>query len=64
MVNKVKQSKLETIDLEKFAEGIIIKELDIKDFLSILKILKEKEFRDKMDNLDWSQFDGAYLTVY
>jgi len=64
IVNKVKQSKLETIDLEKFAEGIIIKELDIKDFLFHEMILKEKEFRDKMDNLDWSQFDGAYLTVY
>jgi len=64
IVNKIKQSKLETVDLEKFAEGIIIKELDLKDFLFHEMILKEKEFREKMNDLDWSQFDGAYLTVY
>lgn len=64
IVNKIKQSKLETVDLEKFAEGIIIKELDLKDFLFHEMILKEKEFREKMNAFDWSQFEGAYLTVY
>lgn len=64
IVNKVKQSKLETVDLEKFVEGIIIKELDLKDFLFHEMILKEKDFREKMSAFDWSQFDGAYLTVY
>ena len=64
IVNKVKQSKLETVDLEKFADGITIKELDLKDFLFHEMILKEKEFRKKMNDLEWSQFDGAYLTVY
>ena len=46
IVNKVKQSKLETIDLEKFAEGITIKELNLKNFLFHEMILKEKEFRE------------------
>lgn len=64
IVNKVKQSKLETVDLEKFAQGIIIKELDLKDFLFHEMILKEKEFREQMNDFDWSKFDGAYLTVY
>ena len=64
IVNKIKQSKLETIDLEKFAEGITIKELDLKDFLFHEMILKEKEFREKLNNLDWAKFDGAYLAVY
>jgi hypothetical protein len=64
IVNKVKQSKLETVDLEKFAEGITIKELDLKDFLFKELILKEKEFRQKMEDFEWSEFDGAYLTVY
>lgn len=64
IVNKVKQSKLETIDLEKFAEGITIRELDLKDFLFKELILKEKEFRIKMDAFDWSEFEGTYLTVY
>ena len=64
IVNKVKQSKLETVDLEKFAEGITIKELDLKDFLFKELILKEKEFRQKMGDFEWSEFDGTYLTVY
>ena len=64
IVNKVKQSKLETIDLEKVAEGITIKELDLKDFLFHEIILKEKEFREKLNALDWSEYEGAYLTVY
>lgn len=64
IVNKVKQSKLETIDLEKFAQGIIIKELDLKDFLFHEMILKEKEFREKMNDHDWAQYDGSYLNVY
>ena len=64
IVNKVKQSKLETVDLEKFAEGITIKELDLKDFLFKELILKEKEFRQKMGDFEWSEFDGTYFTVY
>jgi len=64
IVNKVKQSKLETVDLEKFAEGITIHELDLKDFLFKELILKEKDFREMMDQHDWPAYDGAYLTVY
>jgi len=64
IVNKVKQSKLETVDLEKFAEGITIRELNLKDFLFKELILKEKEFREKMDAFDWSDFDDTYLTVF
>lgn len=64
IVNKVKQSKLETVDLEKFAQGIVIKELDLKDFLFKEMILKEKEFREKMKEHDWTAYDDAYLAVY
>lgn len=64
IVNKIKQSKLETVDLEKFAEGIVIKELDLKDYLFHEMILREKEFRENLYQHDWSQYEGAYLTVY
>lgn len=64
IVNKVKESKLETVDLEKFAEGIVIKELDLKDYLFKEMILKEKEYREKLDNHDWSQYEGSYLAVH
>jgi hypothetical protein len=64
IVNKVKQSKLETVDLEKFADGILLRELDLKDFLFHGMILKEAEFREKTEAHDWEQYKGAYLTVY
>lgn len=64
IVNKIKQSKLETIDLEKMVSGIDLKEIDLKDFLFQGLILKEKEFREQMDNHDWNQYRGSYLTVY
>lgn len=64
IVNKVKQSKLETVDLEKFAQGVKVAELDLKDFLFHGLILKEAEFRDAMEKHNWGQYIGQYLAVY
>lgn len=64
IVNKVQQSKLETIDLEKLAADVTIRELDLKDFLFREMILKEKEYREKMVAHDWTQYKGSYLAVY
>ncbi|MCG2589439.1 DUF2480 family protein [Rhodohalobacter sulfatireducens] len=64
IVNKIKQSKLETIDLEKLAADVKVYELDLKDFLFKEMILKEAEFREKMEAHDWSQYEDGYLTVY
>lgn len=64
IVNKIQQSKLETVDLEKFAAGVQIFELDLKDFLFQKMILKEAEFREKMDAHEWDQYDGGHLTVH
>ncbi len=64
IVNKVQQSKLETVDLEKFIVDVTIRELDLKDFLFKEMILKEKEFREKMADHDWERYEGSYLTIY
>lgn len=64
IVNKIKQSKLETVDLEKIAGDIDIQELDLRDFLFQGLILKESEFREKMDTHDWKRYEGQYLTVF
>lgn len=63
IVNKIKQSKLETVDLEKFAEGVTLRELDLKDFLFQGMILKEAEYRQKMETHNWEQYQDSYLTV-
>lgn len=64
IVNKVKQSKLETIDLEKIVAGVQITELDLKDFLFHELILKEADFREKLEVHDWNQYQEGYLTVF
>lgn len=64
IINKVQQSKLETVDLEKFGADVKVYELDLKDFLFKEMILKEGEYREKMKAHDWSQFEDGFLTVY
>ncbi len=66
ILNKVKSNtKLVTLDLAKlFHDATPIATLDIKDFLHMELLLKEKDFRDKLNDFDWSQFKGQYLSVY
>lgn len=64
IVNKIKQSKLETVDLEKLAADVKVYELDLKDFLFKEMILKEAEYREKMEAHDWSHYEDGYLTIY
>jgi len=65
IVNKVQQNtKLVTLDLQKFHDDTPIKELDIKDFLFQELLLKEKDFRQHLKDHDWSQYKGTYLCVY
>lgn len=65
IINKVKaNSKLITLDLAKlFHDPTPIDELDIKDFLFMELMLKEKDFREHLENHDWSQYEGKYLSV-
>lgn len=65
IVNKVQQNtKLVTIDLQKFHDPTPIEELDIKQFLFQEMLLKEKDFRKQIKEFDWSKFEGKYLCVY
>lgn len=65
IVNKIKQSdKLVTIDLQEYFDSTPRAELDLKQFLFKGMILKEDDFREQLDNFDWSQFEGQYVGVY
>lgn len=65
IVNKVKQSKkLVTLDLQQYFDQTPIAELDLEQFLFKGLILKEKEFREQLDNFDWQQYEDKYLVVY
>jgi hypothetical protein len=63
IINKVANSKLVVIDLEDFyPEGRRIV-FDIKDWLFMELVLKEKEFRERAKNHDWSQYKDAYVAL-
>lgn len=63
--NKIKQSKkLVTVDLQQFYDETPVVELDLKDFLFQELLLKEKEFRESLENHDWQQYEGKYLRVF
>ena len=64
LVNRVAHSGLVTIDLELyFPKGDIIA-FDLKPFLFMELILKEKDFREALDQLDWAQYTGKHLAVH
>lgn len=63
IVNRVANSKLETIDLEEFyPEGDRIA-FDIKDWLFEGLVLREKEFRNYVKQHDWTQYQDAYVAL-
>jgi hypothetical protein len=63
IVNKVAGSGLITIDLEKYLPGEEIVTFDLKDYLFMGLILKEKDFREALKNLDWSVYKDKYVTI-
>ncbi len=63
--NKIKQSdKLVTLDLQKYWDDTPVAELDLKQFLVEGLVLKEEQFRERLDSHEWEQYQGAYLAVY
>ncbi len=63
LVNRVAQSGLITINLEKYYPSGETVSIDIKDYLWKGMILKEKDFRQAMQDHDWQQYDGKILLV-
>ena len=63
IVNKVAESGLITIDLEEYypKEEILI--FDLRTFLFMELILKEKEFRASLQELDWNQYKDKIVAV-
>jgi hypothetical protein len=63
IVNRVANSKLVTFDLEEiYPEGERVV-LDIKEWLFEGLLLREKEFRAKASEHDWSQYQNKYVAI-
>ena len=63
IINKVAQSALETLDLEAFYPDGEIVVFDLKDYLFMELILKEKEYRDTLKNADWSIYENKIVAI-
>lgn len=63
IVNRVAESSIITLDLEQFYPKGEIAVFDLKDHLFMGLILKEKDFRTALQNLDWEQFRDKNVAV-
>ena len=63
IINKVAQSALETLDLEAFYPDGEIVVFDLKDYLFMELILKEKDYRDTLKNADWSIYENKIVAI-
>lgn len=63
IINKVAQSGLITLDLEKYYPYDEIVTFDLEDYLFMELILKEKEYREALKNLDWSIYQNKIVAI-
>jgi hypothetical protein len=62
--NKVSESGLITIDLASFLPDNPIVLFDIKPFLFMELILKEKDFRAALLNINWSEYQDKVVGIF
>lgn len=63
-VNKVAESGLVTLDLEELGGHFEWEVFDLKPFLFMELILKEKDFREALRIHDWSKYQGKLVSVF
>ena len=64
LVNRVANSGLITIKLEEFFPPQELAIFDLKNYLFMEMILKEKDFRAALKEHNWEQYQGKVLLVY
>jgi hypothetical protein len=63
VVNKVAESGIITLDLEKYIPKEEMAVFDLKDFLFMGMILKEKDFREALKKQDWERYKNKHIAV-
>lgn len=64
IVNRVQASGIRSIDMEDFAQPEELAVLDLASYLHHGLILKEKEFRQSLKELDLTPYTGKYTAIY
>jgi Protein of unknown function (DUF2480) len=63
MINRVSESALITLNLEDYYPTEEVAVFDLKDYLFMGLILKEKDFREALKNVDLTTFTGKLVAV-
>lgn len=63
LINKVAESGLITIDPEQYYPKEQTAVFDLKDYLFMGLILKEKEFREALKNIDWNIYKDKNVCI-
>jgi hypothetical protein len=63
-INKVAESGLISLDLAQFIPNNEIVVFDIKPYLFMELILKEKDFRASLASIDWTQFENKIVGIF
>ncbi|TRX37919.1 DUF2480 family protein [Flavobacterium sp. ZT3R18] len=63
IINKVANSVLEVFDLEDYYPAGVRVQIDISQWLIDGFLLKESDFREQLNNQDWSKYQGQYVAI-
>jgi hypothetical protein len=64
IINRVAKSPIVTVDLEQYyVKGDRIG-FDLKDYLFQELVLKEKDFREALKEIDWEKYAGKHVAVF
>ncbi len=64
LINRVAKSGIETINLEQYYPSTEIAHFDLKDYLYMEMILKEKDFRQALKDINWDDYKDKVLLIY
>jgi hypothetical protein len=63
-INKVAESGLISLDLAQFIPNNEVVVFDIKPYLFMELIVKEKDFRASLSSIDWTQFEDKIVGIF
>lgn len=63
IINRVANSVLEVFDLEDYYPKGIRSQIDISQWLIEGFLLKEKDFREQLQQHDWTQYQDQYVAI-
>lgn len=64
IINKIAESGIITLDLEHYYPKAEVVDFDLKPFLFMEMIVKEKDFRAQLKDYDWASLSGKIVAVH